>query len=712
VTGFDQLHPGIQHHVVNSLGWSFLRPLQEEAVGPILAGEHVLALAPTAGGKTEAAVFPLLSRIVTEGWRGLSVVYVCPLRALVNNLYPRLERYAGFVGLRAGLWHGDVGAAARSRIFDDPPEILLTTPESLEAILMSTRRDHAVFFSGLRSIVVDEIHAFGGDDRGWHLLAVIERLSAVAGRDLQRIGLSATVGEPETLLRWLVGSSTGPARVIAPDSTATAAGADVTLDYVGSLANAGTVISRLHAGEKRLVFCDSRARVEELAVDLRQRGVNTFVSHSSLALDERRRAEEAFVEASDCVIVATSTLELGVDVGDLDRVIQIDSPTTVAGFLQRLGRSGRRAGTTRNLLFLTTKPELQLAQAAGLLRLWARGYVEPVTAPAQPYHLLAQQVLALTLQEGSLARPRWADIVGRLPAFAEIVESGVGQRILEHLVEHEMLFDEGHGILSMGPRGERSYGYRHFLDLTSAFTSNPLFVIRHGSKEIGYLDPIALLTNDRHLASVLLAGRVWRVTSIDWDRRFAWVEPVEGGGRSRWLGDGRPLSAELCDSIRDVLAGADPAGVTLTARASSALEEIRSSFQWARSGRTAVVRTEKDLSWWTFAGLHANAALMAAMGPLLGRSKADNLAIRLDPDAATVERVRDFAELLDPLTMPIPWIAEQLASKLKFSDCLPEEIALSIASTRVADLSGIRRAVAEPIDSVAVEAPAGDQFRH
>jgi hypothetical protein len=100
------------------------------------------------------------------------------------------------------------------------------------------------------------------------------------------------------------------------------------------------------------------------------------------------------------------------------------------------------------------------------------------------------------------------------------------------------------------------------------------------------------------------------------------------------------------------------------------------------------------------------------MGPLLGRSKADNLAIRLDPDAATVERVRDFAELLDPLTMPIPWIAEQLASKLKFSDCLPEEIALSIASTRVADLSGIRRAVAEPIDSVAVEAPAGDQFRH
>ncbi len=289
MTGFDQLHPGIQHHVVNSLGWPALRPLQDEAIGPILAGEHVLALAPTAGGKTEAAILPLLSRIATEGWRGLSVLYVCPLRALLNNLHPRLERYASFVGLRAGLWHGDVGPGIRDRITADPPEILLTTPESLEAILMSVRRDHVEFFSGVRAVVVDEVHSFGGDDRGWHLLAVLERLSAVTGRDIQRVGLSATVGEPAELLRWLVGSSAGPARVVAPDPGPSVVTPEVTLDHVGSLANAATVISRLHRGEKRLVFCDSRARVEELAVELRELGVDTFVSHSSLALDERRR---------------------------------------------------------------------------------------------------------------------------------------------------------------------------------------------------------------------------------------------------------------------------------------------------------------------------------------------------------------------------------------------------------------------------------------
>jgi ATP-dependent Lhr-like helicase len=702
VSGFELLHPAVQHHVVNTLGWPGLRPLQYEAIEPILAGEHVLALAPTAGGKTEAAVLPLLSKIASPDWRGLAVLYVCPLRALLNNLHPRLERYADFVGARAGLWHGDVGAAARGRIFEDPPEILLTTPESIEAILMSSRRDHRGFFADLRAVVVDEVHAFGGDDRGWHLLAVMERLTALAGRDLQRIGLSATVGAPDDLLRWLVGSSKGPARVVAPDAGSSGA-PEITLDHVGSLSNAATVISKLHAGEKRLVFCDSRARVEELSVDLRGRGVNTFVSHSSLALDERRRAEEAFSQAQDCVIVATSTLELGIDVGDLDRVVQIDSPTTVASFLQRLGRTGRRPGSTRNMLFLTTKPEMELVRAAGLLHLWSSGYVEPVVGPPLPYHLLAQQLLAMTLQDGSVVMSRWPEIVGRLPVFADAVSSGVGQRIVDHLLASGLLFDEGGGIISMGPEAERSYGRRHFLELTSAFTSNPLFVIRHGRNEIGYLDPIALLTPDRHFATVLLAGRVWHITSIDWDRRFAWVEPGDAGGRSRWLGDGRPLSAELCASIREVLAGADASGVTLTARASAALADIRHDFGWAKPGRTAVVKSAEDSMWWTFGGLHANAALMTGLERLIGGVQPDNLAIKLDPAIGSADEVRTAAAELDAQGLVSSRVAQELASKLKFADCLPEDVALAIAEARISDQHGLGRVLSEPIDSMIKE---------
>ena len=695
MAGFDQLHPAVQHHVVNTLGWPGLRPLQSDAIGPILAGEHVLALAPTAGGKTEAAVLPLLSQIATEGWRGLSVLYVCPLRALLNNLHPRLERYAEFVGLRVGLWHGDIGAGARNRIIAEPPEILLTTPESLEAILMSTRRDHAEFFSGVRAVVIDEVHSFGGDDRGWHLLAVLERISALEGRDLQRIGLSATVGEPERLLRWMVGSSTGPARVVAPESGFNLVVPEVTLDHVGSLANAAKLISHLHGGEKRLVFCDSRARVEELSVELRTLGINTFVSHSSLALDERRRAEEAFSQASNCVIVSTSTLELGIDVGDLDRVIQIDSPTTVAGFLQRLGRTGRRQGTVRNALFLTTKPELELVRAAGLLGLWSSGYVEPVEGPPKPFHLLAQQILAYVLQEGSIARSRWTEVVGRLPVFAAAIESGLGIRILDHLVDEGMLFDDGSGMLSMGPSGEKSYGHRHFMDLTSAFTSNPLFVVRHGSKEIGFLDPVSLLTPDRGFATVLLSGHTWKITSVDWDRHFAWVEPVVADGRSKWMGEGQPLSAPLCDAIRNVLAGQDPAGVVLTKRASEELERVRSSFRWVQQGKTAVTYGESGMRWWTFAGLHANASIMAGMGDLLGGSSPDNLSIKLADGVATSEDIRSFRDALNPESLPVSWIATDLASNLKFNDCLPEDIALDVAGARVADLVGVGRAASE-----------------
>lgn len=704
-SGFEQLHAVVQHHIVNSLGWRELRPLQDQAVEPILGGEHVLALAPTAGGKTEAAVFPIMSQILSESRPGLSTLYLCPLRALLNNLHLRLEQYANFVGLRVGLWHGDVGTAARKRILEDPPDILLTTPESLEAMLLSVKTDHSNLFRNLWSVVVDEVHAFGGDDRGWHLLGVLERLSVLAGRDLQRIGLSATVGDPERLLSWLVGSSTSARRVVAPDAGPSASEPELTLDHVGSTANAAIVISRLHAGEKRLVFVDSRAGVESLAAELRKHDVTTFVSHASLAIDERRRAEAAFAEARDCVIVSTSTLELGIDVGDLDRVIQLDSPTTVASFLQRLGRTGRRAGTTRNMLFLTTGDGMPLLTAAGMLHLWSQGYVEPVEAPPLPLHLLAHQLMAFTIQEGRIGRNTWQDVVGRLPVYAAAIADGDADRIVDHLVATGMLVDE-HGMLSIGPEGERSYGFRHFMELTSVFTSPPMFVVRHGANELGYLDPTSLLTNDRSFATVLLAGRSWKITSIDWARRFAWVEPTDSSGRSRWSGGGRALSSELCDAMRDVAAGTDPAGVTLTERARNALGEIRSEFPFARSGATSVVIEMTRTRWWSWAGQRANSSLRDALGNL-AVTQGDDLSIGLDPERGSAAAVRDRLASLHPDTLPTPTVAADFAAKMKFSDCLPDELALEVARQRLIDPGGVRRVLSE-LDGPAVEQTSTD----
>src|SRR5580658_7835461 len=237
--GFDRLHPSIQHHVVNSMGWRELRPLQQEAVDPILDGNSCLLIAPTAGGKTEAAVLPILSRMLSESWQGLSVLYVCPIRALLNNLEERLSFYCSLVGRRCDLWHGDVGQAARSAILREPPDILLTTPESLEAILISRRTDRPHFFGSLHAVIIDEVHAFAGDDRGWHLLAVLERIAKLARRQPQRIGLSATVGNPEEILAWMTRGA-APSRVISP-LAGVATETDVQLDYVGSIENAALV---------------------------------------------------------------------------------------------------------------------------------------------------------------------------------------------------------------------------------------------------------------------------------------------------------------------------------------------------------------------------------------------------------------------------------------------------------------------------------------
>ncbi len=340
--GFDQLDPILQHHIVNSLGWPGLRPLQDEAVATIAAGSDAILLAPTAGGKTEAAMFPILTRMQQQRWRGISVLYLCPLKALLNNLQPRLAEYTAWMGRGAMTWHGDVGQSVRDRIKRDRPDVLLTTPESLESMLVSESVDAAEVLGGVQAVVVDEVHAFAGDDRGWHLLAVLARLESLLGRKLQRVGMSATVGNPDELLGWLQGGRTSPGRVIAPAVAGGTVVPEITVDSVGSVENAAKVIAALHSGEKRLVFVDSRRLAEELGTMLRGRGITTFVSHSSLSAAERRESEQAFAEARDCVIVATSTLELGIDVGDLDRVIQINAPRTVSSFLQRLGRTGRR----------------------------------------------------------------------------------------------------------------------------------------------------------------------------------------------------------------------------------------------------------------------------------------------------------------------------------------------------------------------------------
>ena len=695
-------HPLLSHHVVTTLGWPALRPLQQQALGPVTAGEHALIVAPTAGGKTEAAVLPVLSRMLSEDWQGLSVLYLCPLRALLNNLYPRLEQYCGLVGRRAGLWHGDVGDGERQALRSDPPDVLLTTPESIEAMLLSTKTDHERFFSRLRCIIVDEIHAFAGDDRGWHLLSVAERVERLAAEPLQRVGLSATVGNPDELLGWMTRTSTGPRRVVVPASAAVPATPEITLDHVGSLENAAIVISRLHRGEKRLVFVDSRARTEELAARLRERDVTTFVSHGSLGREERRAAEAAFLEARDCVIVATSTLELGVDVGDLDRVIQIDAPATVAGFLQRLGRTGRRADTTSNMLLLTTD-ESDLLAAAGLLAAWEDGFVEPLVPPALPLHLLAQQLLAVVLQESGIGRNTWLDWLGEPCILGEDVVAHADQ-VVEHLVAEGWLFEDG-GVLGIGPVTERRYGARNYLDLMAVFSDPPTLRVLAGRVELGTIHTSVLTADvgEGGAPVLLLAGRSWQVADVDWRRRVVQVVPAQRRGRARWLGTGRGMGAEIAGAIQQVLAGRDLRGVKASRRAAERLAVLREEFRWVSQGDDTVVVQQPDgrVSWWTFAGSAANVWLALLMDDLRDRtSQTDPLEIRLAP-GARAEQVRDriAGADLDALQLS-ERVVDGAVEQLKFHEALPQLLARRVVTERLDATPVVTAVTGRPVRGV------------
>ena len=669
------LEPAIEYHVVNSLGWPDLRPLQKAAVGPIRDGADCLLLAPTAGGKTEAAFFPILSQMVSGQWDGLSVLYVTPLRALLNNLQPRLHGYAQWVGRRVELWHGDVGPAQRRRILADLPDVLLTTPESLEAMLVSTRVDHRFLFAGVRAVVVDELHAFAGDDRGWHLQAVLERVQHLAGRRLQRIGLSATVGNPADLLAWLGGgTAAAQSRVVLPPAGEPVV-PEIGVDYVGSVANAATVIAALHHGEKRLAFCESRSQTEDLAQELRDRGVTTFVSHSSLSADERRRSEQAFAEARDCVVVATSTLELGIDVGDLDRVIQLDSPRTVASFLQRLGRTGRRPGTERNTLFLCTRED-SLLQAAGLLQLWSTGFVEPVVPPPKPWHIVAQQLLALALQEGAIGLSTWREWWPGLPMMDD------GQMILDHLVGEGFLATDG-GFAFVGDAADRAFGRRNFMDLTAVFTADPELRVLHGRRDLGSVSPLSLTDRPAILG---LGGKAWRVTYVDWKRRTVSVVEEVGRGTSRWSSSGlsQGLSRELAQGMRAVLLGEDPP-VDLSRRAVGMLARIRE--EWSGRVDEKAVVLEGGETLWSFAGAAANRSLVAALDRLGVAARADSLSVRCDVPIA-IGQVRDAGALLRGADPPAPAVDSRLLEGLKFSTALPEELARGELQARAGDSEG------------------------
>lgn len=705
---FERFPQRLREAIVGRLGWSALRPVQELAGEALLDGKNALILAPTAGGKTEAAIFPFLAGMIEQPPFGMALLYVAPLRALLNNQAERLGRYAEMIGLRRFLWHGDVGGSARQRFLRDPAEILMTTPESLEVMLLSPRVPERALFSGLRYVVIDEIHALAGSDRGAQLMSVLERIGDLATADVQRAGLSATVGNPAALLRWLQGTSEREGVVV--DPARTAARRQILVAERNDPEQLAEDAAHLAKGGKSLFFCQSRRTTEGVAEAMRRYGTRVFVHHSSVSREERALAEAEFHSGADSCIVCTSTLELGIDIGDLDRVLQANAPDTVGSFLQRLGRTGRREGQVANTTFLCDNPEAVL-QAAALVALAKRGWVEDVTFGRRSWAVLIHQLLAMALgghgsgPQGVTWEAAWAHL-SRIPDFFGIHRAEF-DRLMDWLLADESL-RLASGRLVLGPKAEHRFGRRNFMELYAVFSSVQSYTVQtREGQPIGSLaqDFVDRLQDD--VSCFLLAGRPWVVLEVRHDDRRVVVELAPKGREPTWGGIlPRFLGFEVCQEVRSMLRFGE-APDFLDPIAKESFDVYREHLAQVLDDDPSIQRIDGELRWWTFAGGRINYTLRYALESLDPRWKVipDNFLLRLSGFDGTT---REFLERLAPLREPEFWENETLWGNVarslpsfrisKFQPLMPPWVEREVVATYLLDLEATFRWLAGAAD--------------
>ena len=694
---FAQFAPRLQEAIVARLGWSSLRSVQELAGKALLSGQNAVILAPTAGGKTEASMFPTLSNMVTSQPHGVGAIYVAPIKALLNNQAERLGLYTEMVGLRRFVWHGDTTSHERKKFLKAPCDLLMTTPESLEVMLVSESVSDKVLFGDLRIIVIDEVHAIAGTDRGAHLMSIIERLAKISDHDLQRVGLSATVGNPDVILKWLQGSSRRASVVVDPPKQPGRRQLLVTHHpQLGQLAMHAATLSR---GCKSLFFCQSRSVTEAIAEHMRRAGTSVFVHHSAVSREERQLAEQEFHQGSNVCIVCTSTLELGIDVGDLDKVLQAEAPSTVSSFMQRMGRTGRRAGQAANSTFLCSSGDSVL-QAIALIELAKSGWVEDVSVNNRCWPVMIHQLLAMSLAGNGVSPTDAWNHLSSVPDFQGISKDEFGRLIDWMIQDGSMILASG--LLILGPTAQRRFGRKNFMELYAVFSSPQSYAVRTAADQ-----PLGTLGQDfvdglvEQVSSFLLGGRAWAVTRIDHKDRVVTVEPAPRGRQPTWGGFLPQFIGEtLCSRIRDVLVSSE-SHAYLDADARRELDDRRRLMQPLISGRGPHIdMQDSELHWWTFAGGKINSTLRYALLSLLpdARIITDNFRLRLHAESLTDAQFRSlFRELLNPefWTDTNRWLSISAmlpAYRLsKFQPLMPDWVQQEFVSEFLLDASGAQR---------------------
>ncbi|MFA5943144.1 MAG: DEAD/DEAH box helicase [Candidatus Thermoplasmatota archaeon] len=631
------LHPRLVQ-LLRDQGWDGLTIAQDQALAPLLAGKHTLLVAPTGYGKTEASLIPVLSRMMIERdrlardgkpWpKGFKVLYVTPLRALNRDLMGRLESWGEALGFNIGVRHGDTSAGERTRQSKDPPDLLITTPETVQLLLYGdTLRKH---LATTRFVILDEVHDLAVSERGAQFLVALERIEEVIGQPaalreskaperpgpkasharpggaFQRIGVSATVADPASVARWLggrdrlvevvvvKGSKVIQLQVIHPEPGPGDA------ELAARLAVPPNIVAQMHAirnlcqeHKRVLVFHNTRDGAELLAsrsglLD-QEAGREPLLGlhHGSLSAEVRTEVEEGFKAGRIRALVATSSLELGIDVGAIDHVVQVGSPRSVARLVQRLGRSGHRVGAISDGTLVATGPE-DILECLAVARRAKEGRLEPLVLRLDPLVVLANQLVALTNEYAGLDRAWARTLVQRAGCFLDL-DDNLFDATWETLLDVKTVFpDDG------GPAGQRwvakadpdddredrdegpilapfddgpdlsppsktvnTYGRsgrarRHFLDHISLIPDEKTYrVIDESTKRsIGTVDDAFVAASMAQGALIVMAGRSWRVLEVDVETARVRVAPVkELGPIPQWTGAQLPVSFDVAQEV-------------------------------------------------------------------------------------------------------------------------------------------------------------------
>ena len=561
---FERYAPFIQDYIYRS-GWQSLRAVQNAAGDAIFnTDENVLLTASTASGKTEAAFFPILTLLDEAPSQTVGVLYIAPLKALINDQFGRLNELCEEQGIAVTRWHGDANQSQKRKLLKKPSGILQITPESLESLLINKHMEIPSLFGDLRFIVIDEIHSLLRADRGLQTFCLIERLCALAGCDPRRIGLSATIGDPEAAGRFLAAGS-GRSTVIpkfdggkevwrlsmehfynsAPQADEgkpvpmDTPPVEAPTDAAPKAADPGIGYIFEHTrGRKSLVFTNSREECESVCQQLRQYcEVNHepdrfLIHHGNLSASYRESAEEEMKDDDSLMSVcATATLELGIDVGRLERAFQIDAPFTVSGFLQRMGRTGRR-GDPSEMWFVMREEHQEaramlpdsipwyLIQGIALVQLYIEErFVEPPRLDRLPYSLLYHQTMSTLASHGEMTAGELASRVLTLSAFHRVTQEDY-RLLLRHLIEIDHINSTENGGLIAGLTGERIVNNYKFY---AVFQENVEYTVRAGSEQLGTIvkpPPVG--------DKIAIAGRVWVVEEVDHKRREVFCALVKG----------------------------------------------------------------------------------------------------------------------------------------------------------------------------------------